>query len=108
MMGIHDRAEVCELVGLYIMSKLLSNFSKVDIDLCRDNRLVILRNKNGKETDKIRKNIIKTLKNTRFSIEIATNLKSQDFLDITFNLQTNPYCPSNKPSDGTNHNTKRL
>ena len=104
MMGIHDRAEVCELVGLYIMSKLLSNFSKVDIDLCRDNRLVILRNKNGKETE----NIIKTFKNTRFSIEIATNFKSQDFLDITFNLQTNPYCPSNKPSDGTNHNTKRL
>ena len=49
-MGSYDETEVCELVGLYIMS----NLSKVDRDLCRDNRLVILRNKNGKETERMR------------------------------------------------------
>ena len=37
--------------------------------------------------DKKRKNIIKIFKEIGFSIDIQTNLKEVDFLDVTLNLQ---------------------
>ena len=45
----YDAAEVCELLGLYIMSKLLSNISKVDMSLYRDDGVVILGIKTEKQ-----------------------------------------------------------
>ena len=36
--------------------------------------------------DRIRKNVIKLFKQTAFKIEIETNLKIVNFLDVTFNL----------------------
>ena len=36
--------------------------------------------------DRIRKNVIKLLKEIGFKIEIETNLKIVHFLDVTFNL----------------------
>ena len=50
----YDAAEVCELLGLYIMPKLLSNISKVDMSLYRDDGVVILGIKTEKQkTEKI-------------------------------------------------------
>ena len=49
------------------------------------------RNKNGKETDRLRKYRIRTFKNIGFRNEIATNLKSVDFLNAAFNLETNSH-----------------
>ena len=34
-----------------------------------------------------------------FSIDIQTNLKEVDFLDVTLNLQNVTYCPYKKPDD---------
>ena len=45
----YDAAEVCELLSLYIMSKLLSNISKVDMSLYRDDGVVILGIKTEKQ-----------------------------------------------------------
>ena len=45
-----------------------------------------MRNENGQKTDRIRKEVIKIFKKIGFKIEIKTNLKVVDFLDITFNL----------------------
>ena len=52
----------------------------------RDNDLVILLNVNGQQIDRTRKNIIKIFKDVGFNIDIETNSKKVDFLDITFNL----------------------
>ena len=46
-----------------------------------------------------RKEIIKIFKNIGFQIEIQTNLKLVDFLDVTFNLANNTYQPYKKPND---------
>ena len=54
--------------------------------LYRDDGLVILRNINGQEIYRTRKNIIKIFKDVRFSTDIETNSKVVNFLDITFNL----------------------
>ena len=47
----------------------------------------------------MRKNIIKIFKDVEFKIEIQTNLKIVDFLDVTFNLENGTYRPYKKPSD---------
>ena len=46
-MGSFDGAEVCELVGIYILCFLAKLIKKRDCDLYRDDALLILRNVNG-------------------------------------------------------------
>ena len=53
----------------------------------------IYRNLNGQRTDKIRKNIIGVFKDIGFSLEIETNPKEVDFLDVSVNLRNGTYCP---------------
>ena len=45
----------------------------------------------------MRKNIIKIFKDIGFAIDVETNLKIVDFLDITFNLNNGTYKPYKKP-----------
>ena len=47
----------------------------------------------------MRKSIIKTLKDIGFAIDLETNLKIVDFLDITFNLNNGTYRPYKKTND---------
>ena len=48
--------------------------------------------------DTFRKKIIKIFKDHNLKITIKCNIKSVDFLDITFDLQNNLYKPYNKPN----------
>ena len=57
-MGNFDGIEICELVRLYIESKLEKILPK----------LALLRNLNRQQTDKVRKNIIAVFKDIRFSL----------------------------------------
>ena len=98
-MGSYDGPEICELVGIYTLSKLKNITSKGDIGLYRDDGLILLRELNGQQTDKIRKAIIKVFKSIGFQIEIETNLHEVNFLDITFNLRCGTYRPYKKPND---------
>ena len=41
-MGSYDGAEVCELVGLFLLNKLAVTFGKVNVGLYRDDGLLIL------------------------------------------------------------------
>ena len=90
-------AEVCEIVGIYILCFLEKLINKKDCGVCRDDRLLILRNVNGQQIDRMRKNIIKIFKDIGFAIDVETNLKIVDFLDITFNLNNGTYKPYKKP-----------
>ena len=40
--GSNDRAEICELTGIYILSQLSNLLPQKDIDLCRDDGLILL------------------------------------------------------------------
>ena len=95
-MGNYDGAEVCELVGTLVLSTLANSIPKENCGLYRDNGLILMRNKNGQKTDRIRKQVIKIFKEIGFKIAIKTNLKVVDFLDITFNLSNGTYKPYRK------------
>ena len=61
-MGCYDGAEVCELVGSFILTKLSSIVKKVEIGLYRDDGLGVLRNMSGPQQERIKKQICKYLK----------------------------------------------
>ena len=85
-MDSFDGVEICELVGLYIQSKLEKILPKSDFGLYQDDGLALLRNLNGQETEKVRKNIIRVFKDIVCSLGIETNLKEVDFQDVSLNL----------------------
>ena len=67
-MGSYDGAEECELVGTFILSKLGNIIGKKNTGVYRDNRLVVLRNKNAREIDKTRNIILKMFKEVGFQL----------------------------------------
>ena len=97
-MGSYDSAEICEVVGIYSLSKLENITSKDDIRLYRDDGLILLRELDRQQTENIRKNIMKVFKTIRFQTEIKTNLHDVNFLDMTFNLRSDKYCSCKKPN----------
>ena len=98
-MGSYDDAEFCELIVIYIQSLLTNILSADSMSLYRDDGLFILRKINKQQTDRLQKKIISIFKNINFKIEIVTNQREIDFLDVTFNLENNTYRPHEKPSD---------
>ena len=52
---------------------------------------MILHKANGQKTDRARKYIIKVIKDLGFQLEIETNVKELNFLDVTFNLNSRLY-----------------
>ena len=54
---------------------------------------------NAQGTDKMGTIIIKMFIEVGLQLEIGTNLKNIDFLDLTFNLIIDLYTPHEKPKD---------
>ena len=97
--GDRHGAKIYELVGIYILSHLTIFIGKKYAGLNRDNGLIILRQLNGQQTDRIRKRIIETFKSFGFKIVIMTNLPEENFLEATFDLRTKIYRPYRKPNN---------
>ena len=51
-MGAYDGAEVCELVGTFLLEKISEICNKCDIGLYRDDGLAVFRNKSGTHLEK--------------------------------------------------------
>ena len=92
-MGCWDGAEVCELTGAYILGRLTSFFNISNIGLYRDDGLAILKATSGSEAERIKKKIVKVFKDQGLRVTIQTNLKTVDFLDVTFNLPNDTFSP---------------
>ena len=98
-MGAYDGAEVCELVGIYILSILSQKIGKKNIGLYRDDGLALLRNASGPESERIKKEFVRIFKENHLDITILCNLKIVDYLDINMNLNDGSYRPYHKPND---------
>ena len=51
----HDGAEVCELFGAFLFKKISEKYDKNNIDLYRDNRLSVCKNKSNTRLKRIKK-----------------------------------------------------
>ena len=98
-MGCYEGAEVCQLVGSYILNKLEKFLNKEDVGLYRYDGLGVLRNMSGQQKEQVRKNIIKVFKDCDLSITIKIGLHIVDFLDVQLNLKTNTHKPYRKPNN---------
>ena len=56
-MGAYDGAEVCELVGNYLLYELSKLYEKKDIGLYGDDGLAVFKNKSRPESEKMKKSI---------------------------------------------------
>ena len=89
---------LCRLVC--ILSFLGKVYGIQNIALYRDDGLACLRKISRPASDKIWKDMIRTFwENSGLKITITTNLKTVNFLDVTFNLCTGKYQPCNKPNN---------
>ena len=95
----YDGAEICEFIGIYLLSHLCTIINKNNCGLYRDDGLMIQKCINDQQIDQLRKKIIKIFKEIGFKIDIETNFKIVNFLDITFNLINGSYKPYKKPND---------
>ena len=69
------------------------------IRLYRDDRLIYIPNSNGPKTSRLQKKIIWTIRFQGLKIEIPSNLKIVNSLDVTFDLNNNFFKSFNKDYD---------
>ena len=87
-MGSYDRAEICELAGVFIVNHLGKTFGKENIGLYRHDGLAIIKNKSARLADKTRKDLYKVFEQFDLRITAEANLHVVNFLDVTFDLTT--------------------
>ena len=94
-MGSFDSAEVTDLVGLYLLSKLQG--LGILVGLYRDDGLA-LSPLNPSDTDDVKKQICSIFKDHGLTVTIKANLKVVDYLDVTLDLMTGIHRPYIKPN----------
>ena len=98
-MGAWDGAECCDLVGLYMLSRLKLKLKlKLKCGLYRDDGLGVS-DATPRQLEIIKKEICAVYKAEGLNITIEANKKSVDFLDIIMDLRDGLYRPYLKPSD---------
>ena len=93
-----DSCQVCELVGLFILRQMKEEFPFLDFGLYRDDGLACHKRIPGPQLEKCKKDIIKLFFKNGLKITIETNMKTVDFLDITFDLNEENFKPYRKPN----------
>ena len=95
-MGAYDSAQVADLVGIYILDTLGRIVNWEQVELYWDDGIIYIPDSNGPKTSSIQKKIIRAFKLLGLRIQIASNLKIVDFLDVTLNLDNGTFKPFSK------------
>ena len=82
-----DGAEVCELVGLYLLNSLAKRFGSENIGLYCDDGLALIKCTSGRLADKVRKDLCAQFLEFGLKITAEVNHHVVNFLDVTFNLR---------------------
>ena len=95
-MGSFFGAELCDLIGLYILDMLRKIYEPNQIGLYRDDGLAVIKYKNKQELENTKKQTIKIMKEIGFNITLDIGMTKCNFLDITLDLANNCYMPYRK------------
>ena len=102
-MGAPDGAEVCELVGLYILHKVKADprLKKLNFGLYRDDGLGIHPRLTTRELKQLHLDLkeVFTDMQLRITFENEKGTKTVNFLDITLDLVEDKHKPYKKPND---------
>ena len=103
-MGSFSGAEICELVGLYLLDKITSSglFPKSSIGIYRDDGICVLKD-SGPQVDRSRKKLVAIFKSEGLNITTETGIKRTDFLDVLLDLKTGEHRPFRKANNNTRY-----
>ena len=99
-MGSYDGAEVCELVGLYLLNEINQEFPEGAMGLYRDDGLGAL-SSSGPEGDRQRKQIERIFIRNGLKVKADSLTPKANHLDVTFDLTSGRYWPYRKPNSET-------
>ena len=102
-LGSYDGAEVCDLIGLYSLSKC-QNLG-LNVGLYRDDGLAECK-KRPQQVENVKKQLCQIFRNMGLKITVEANKKVVNFLDITLDLSRNIYKPYMKPNNPLLYVTK--
>ena len=90
-MGGYDSAELCDLVGLYLLSKV--NALDIDVGLYRDDGLAVvdLNKYTRRQAENFKKSLCKIFQEEGLKITAEANHNRGNFLDVTFDLPSMTY-----------------
>ncbi len=74
--GSYDGAEICELVGLFILNELSKTLGKDRVSLYRDDGLVLLRGTSGRIADQTRK-LLHRIFDEQFRLKITAEVNHE-------------------------------
>ena len=100
-MGAPDGAEVCELVGIFLLNEISKQFPKLNFGLYRDDGLATHSRMPKRELEKTRQKLRDLFQTHGLKIifEQPHDLKEVNFLDVTLNLTNESFRPYRKPND---------
>jgi hypothetical protein len=98
-MGAFDGAEVCELVGIFLLFQISQYYNKLEFGLYRDDGLAVFKKKSGPQMEQIKKHIVEIFKSNDLNISIKCNMKIVNYLDVTLNLIDCTFKPYFKPDN---------
>ena len=98
-MGSYDGAQITDLVGLMLLSKMKNKFPQINFALYRDDGLGHHDKMSKQNLDRLRKELHAFFGTFGLKITIETGLQTVNYLDVTFNLCNNTFHPYRKPND---------
>lgn len=96
--GSLDSCQICELVGIYLLSEIAKFVDPKGNGLYRDDGLLMLR-MGKRQMEILRQKLVKLFGENGFTIEVKHSVKSIEFLDVQMDITTNTHRPYKKPID---------
>ena len=96
-MGSFDGAEICELVGTFLLDKITRKYDNGRIGLYRDDGLAAF-DVSPQKVERIKKDLCKIFLNYNLRITVEANIKTINYLDVTLDLSAGQYYPYCKPN----------
>ena len=90
-MGSYNYAPIADLIGIYILDTLDRIIDRKQVGLYKDDGLIFISESNAPQNSKIHEKIIRAFKLLGLIIEISSNLKIFNFLEIILNLMNNAF-----------------
>ena len=97
-MGGFDSAEICDIVGLFLLNELEKLKLNAEFGLYKDDGLGVS-SASPKQVEAIKKKICETFRQHNLEITIEANQKMVQFLDVELNLNDDTFKPYIKPND---------
>ena len=94
--GSYMGAELCELVGLFLLDGLKDIFGLNRVGLYRDDGLAVLPNSSGFKVEKLKKQTHAFFKSMGLRVTVESPLVITDFLDVKLNLNDISFMPYRK------------